>query len=173
MDMKTVERKEEEEMDATDELNDELELLKIMQEGSDVLYRDHESELLDSLLAETMAPTRFEDQTGLSSPSVRSSSRCAKSLSLISTHRTVMTEMLAMVKDEMTLVNKADGDRDNVDDYLLELEKIHEKQISLMTTLHEVGPSFCKGCLLHISSSLLSLFGSDFTETARVPRNAG
>lgn len=37
----------------------------------------------------------------------------------------------------MVLVNKADGDRDTIDDYLRELEQIQEKQVSMITTLHE------------------------------------
>lgn len=37
----------------------------------------------------------------------------------------------------MALVSKADGDRDTIDDYLRELELIQEKQVSMITTLHE------------------------------------
>ena len=37
----------------------------------------------------------------------------------------------------MILVSKADGDRDTIDDYLRELELIQEKQVSMITTLHE------------------------------------
>lgn len=34
-------------------------------------------------------------------------------------------------------MNKADGDRDTIDSYLRELEQIQEKQVSMITMLHE------------------------------------
>lgn len=54
---------------------------------------------------------------------------------LVATHRSIMTEMLGMVKHEMTLVNCTDADRDTIDEYLHELEKVQEKQLSLIGTL--------------------------------------
>jgi kinesin family protein 2/24 len=56
---------------------------------------------------------------------------------LILTHRSVMSDMLRMCKDEMTLANNADADRDSIDAYLEELSGIHEKQCMMLTTLHE------------------------------------
>ena len=57
--------------------------------------------------------------------------------SLIETHRTVMAEMLQMVKREMTLVNSADADRDTMEEYLQELEAAQEKQLGLISSLRE------------------------------------
>ena len=57
--------------------------------------------------------------------------------SLIETHRTVMSEMLHMVKREMTLVNSADADRETMEEYLLELEAAQEKQLGLISNLRE------------------------------------
>ena len=54
---------------------------------------------------------------------------------LVAAHRTVMSSMLAMVKDEMMLVNKVDADRDGLDDYLVELEAIHRTHMEYVTTL--------------------------------------
>ena len=45
--------------------------------------------------------------------------------------------MLTMVKQEMTLVNNTDADRELVDDYLVELEHIQEKQLSMISTLRD------------------------------------
>ena len=39
----------------------------------------------------------------------------------------------------MTLVNKADADRDTVEDYMRELEHLHETQLALMSTLEDVS----------------------------------
>ena len=61
----------------------------------------------------------------------------ATATGLISAHRTVMADMLAMCKDEMAIVNKADADRDTIDSYLEELENIHERQCEMLTMLHE------------------------------------
>ena len=57
--------------------------------------------------------------------------------SLIDTHRAVMSEMLHMVKREMTLVNSADADRETMEEYLLELEAAQEKQLRLISNLRE------------------------------------
>ena len=56
---------------------------------------------------------------------------------LVSAHRTIMTEMLGMVKQEMTLVNCTDADRELIDEYLDELEIIQDQQLSMISTLRE------------------------------------
>jgi hypothetical protein len=48
-----------------------------------------------------------------------------------------MTEMLGMVKQEMTLVNCTDADRELIDEYLDELEIIQDQQLSMISTLRE------------------------------------
>ena len=56
---------------------------------------------------------------------------------LVNAHRTIMTEMLGMVKQEMTLVNCTDADRELIDEYLDELEIIQDQQLSMISTLRE------------------------------------
>eukprot|EP01083_Nonionella_stella_P069122 184107_1 len=56
---------------------------------------------------------------------------------LVNDHRSIMTEMLSMVKQEMTLVNCTDADRELIDEYLDELEEIQDKQLSMISTLRE------------------------------------
>jgi hypothetical protein len=46
-----------------------------------------------------------------------------------------MSSMLAMVKDEMTLVNTVDGDREGLDDYLSELQTLQSTQLDLISKL--------------------------------------
>lgn len=58
---------------------------------------------------------------------------------LVSTHRSVMTEMLGMVKQEMALVNKADSDRDTIDKYMEELDNLHRKQIAMIQSVEDVS----------------------------------
>ena len=56
---------------------------------------------------------------------------------LISSHRSIMSEMLRMVKQEMTLVNCTDADRALIDEYLDELEEIQDRQLAMISTLRE------------------------------------
>lgn len=89
---------------------------------------------LDQLLAETPEPqvrTTTRDQE-------------ARVDNLVATHRECMAEMLAMCKDEMTLANNADGNRDNIDVYLEDLGKIHERQCTMLVKLHEKLSEFRK-----------------------------
>jgi len=54
---------------------------------------------------------------------------------LITEHRKVMSTWLGMVKNEMTLVNQVDADRDGLDDYLAELQNIQSTQLGLISKL--------------------------------------
>lgn len=56
---------------------------------------------------------------------------------LISSHKEAMSAMLAMVKDEMALVNQADSDRENLDSYITKLNEIQEKQLFFIVTMRE------------------------------------
>ena len=58
---------------------------------------------------------------------------------LITAHRSVMSTMLSMVKDEMILVNKVDADRDGLDDYLSKLESTQKTQLDLISKLRGVS----------------------------------
>ena len=58
---------------------------------------------------------------------------------LITAHRSVMSTMLSMVKNEMILVNKVDADRDGLDDYLTKLESTQKMQLDLISKLRGVS----------------------------------
>ena len=55
--------------------------------------------------------------------------------SVVRSHKSAMTTMLAMVKDEMTMVNKVDADREGLDDYVAELAELQEKQLRMIASL--------------------------------------
>lgn len=43
----------------------------------------------------------------------------------------------------MALVNKADSDRDTIDEYMEELDALHQKQLAMIQTVEEVSrPTF-------------------------------
>jgi kinesin family member 2/24 len=93
--------------------------------------------VLDDLLSSSspessipaLAPTEDSEAPGPKSSKDRAGDE------LIAAHRSVMASMLSMVKNEMALVNKVDADRDGLDEYLVELEKIHRTQMEYVTTL--------------------------------------
>jgi hypothetical protein len=47
------------------------------------------------------------------------------------------------LQHEMTLVNKADADRDTIDDYMQELDSLHRKQLLLIHSLEDVSHELC------------------------------
>lgn len=118
---------EDEEADAVVSVSDS----KYEEEGDDEGLRDllmsPNTAELDRVLTETPEPKV---------DMIRRSQE-ARIDSLIATHRECMAEMLTMCKDEMTLANSADGDRDNIDGYLEDLGKIHEKQCTMLAMLHQ------------------------------------
>jgi len=91
-----------------------------------------DSFILDRLLRDD---TDDDDHSASAIPKPPTNRETAQSL--IETHRTVMAEMLQMVKREMTLVNSADADRDAMEEYLQELEAAQEKQLGLISSLRE------------------------------------
>jgi hypothetical protein len=56
--------------------------------------------------------------------------------SLVATHKSILAELLIMLQQDMALVNDADTNR-NIDEYLKELERLSDKQLSLLSTLRE------------------------------------
>lgn len=56
--------------------------------------------------------------------------------SLIATHKSILAELLLMLQQDMALVNDADTNR-NIDEYLKELERLSDQQLSLLSTLRE------------------------------------
>jgi len=137
------EKAEEEEEDSID-YDEDIELVSIPDGKSEEEYYDESqndllmspgADELDKLLAETPEPkvcTANREQE-------------ARVHNLLATHRECMAEMLAMCKDEMTLANKADGNRDNIDVYLEDLGKIHERQCAMLVKLHEKLTAFQEG----------------------------
>mmetsp|Transcript_8310 Transcript_8310/g.18068 ORF Transcript_8310/g.18068 Transcript_8310/m.18068 type:complete len:1477 (-) Transcript_8310:75-4505(-) len=57
--------------------------------------------------------------------------------SLIATHKSIMSKLLQMLQHEMSLVNDTDANRENIDEYLKELDNISCQQLSLLSTLRE------------------------------------
>lgn len=57
---------------------------------------------------------------------------------LILTHRSVMSSLLSMVKDEMVLANEVDANRDGLDGYLVKLETMQNTQLDLISKLRTV-----------------------------------
>jgi hypothetical protein len=110
---------------------------------------DADTDVLDDLLAASAHDPKFTKST----PGVTQSSKRLAGEILVSEHRSVMSAMLAMVKNEMTLVNKVDADRDGLDDYLAQLEVIQETQLKLIEKLRRVSDyeaqvTYCV-CLIH------------------------
>lgn len=115
---------------------------------SDLDNDDHDGydpydEGIDELNEVLRSPVAFDDNNFFSEESNtkdKSSSRMTKKEAvapLVSAHRSIMTEMLGMVKQEMTLVNCTDADRELIDDYLMELVAIQDQQLSMISTLRE------------------------------------
>jgi hypothetical protein len=103
-------------------------------ENSDFVS-DTDTDVLDDLLATSAHDPKFTKST----PGLTQSSKRLAGEILVSEHRSVMSAMLAMVKNEMTLVNKVDADRDGLDDYLAQLEVIQETQLKLIEKLRRVS----------------------------------
>mmetsp|Transcript_27767 Transcript_27767/g.65252 ORF Transcript_27767/g.65252 Transcript_27767/m.65252 type:complete len:791 (+) Transcript_27767:816-3188(+) len=64
---------------------------------------------------------------------------------LVMNHRSVMTQWLAMVKDEMNLVNQVDADRECLDDYIVRLQNMQRIQIDFLSELRSVSET-CHSC---------------------------
>jgi kinesin family protein 2/24 len=110
-------------------------------------YNAHSSEdgdtndLDDLLAASTYGSQQTMSSIGSNLPSlpVGASSKRKAGETLVASHRSVMSSMLAMVKNEMALVNRVDADRDGLDDYLAELENIQQTQMEYITKLRNVS----------------------------------
>ncbi|KAL7542125.1 hypothetical protein ACHAXR_011523 [Thalassiosira sp. AJA248-18] len=56
---------------------------------------------------------------------------------LVARHKSINTQLLQMLQLEMSLVNTHDSNRDNIEDYLKELENLSDQQLSLLSALRE------------------------------------
>ncbi len=120
------------------DLHDEEDLMKVSM--------DELNEVLKTPVQESAKSFTFEDEDhdSLLNHDAEQGNQSSKARSkkeavapLINTHRSIMSEMLSMVKQEMTLVNCTDEDRALIDDYLQELEEIQDKQLAMISTLRE------------------------------------
>jgi kinesin family protein 2/24 len=98
-------------------------------------FESNNSSLLDDLLSPSPMKEIEEVHVEHTTHSRSDARNCAEAL--ISEHKSSMNTMLGMVKNEMTLVNKADADRESLDDYITNLNVIHEEQVSLFINLRE------------------------------------
>ena len=78
----------------------------------------------------------------MSQPQPTSCDTCEEAQQLILAHKAAMSALLDMVKDEMALVNKADSDREGLDDYISHLNDIQTKQSSILVKLSEQVTKF-------------------------------
>ena len=81
--------------------------------------------------------------------------------SLIVTHKSILAELLLMLQQDMALVNDTDANRDNIDEYLKELERLSDQQLSLLSTLRESLVRYNNGK----QSSISRLYGSKLHQT--------
>jgi len=116
-----------------DEIDDEEDMFKVSM--------DELNEVLKSPVKETRKSFTFgDDDSDTDMKQIKSQKPQSKkeaAAPLISSHRSIMSEMLGMVKQEMTLVNCTDEDRALIDEYLDELEEIQDKQLSMISSLRQ------------------------------------
>ena len=91
--------------------------------------QNNTSDLLDEILGTPPGKSLVEEPPDVASQ-------------LIAQHKTVMTTLLTMIKDEMTLVNQADSDRESLGEYVKQLSEIHHEQLSYITSLRELLLSY-------------------------------
>ncbi|GAX26272.1 kinesin family member 2/24 [Fistulifera solaris] len=95
------------------------------------------SEMLEELLA---SPKQAERPTSvdIDYSTLPEDNKCRELANeLIMEHKRIMSEMLAMVKDEMTIVNQADADHEGLKEYVSQLNAVHEQQLSHIAILRE------------------------------------
>uniref|UniRef100_A0A7S1Y5L1 Kinesin-like protein n=1 Tax=Grammatophora oceanica TaxID=210454 RepID=A0A7S1Y5L1_9STRA len=123
-------------LEEDDILDDEEEDVQVELEDGQTSNSDVDSKLLDSLLQEasSASPTPMSRPE---TPRAGIGSKRAVADALIATHRDVINDLLVMMKTEMDLVKQADADRETVDNFLDELETIHDQQVTLLGNLHD------------------------------------
>jgi len=103
------------------------------------------SALLDDILATPRAAAsrpQSPARTGGGAASTTVSSRdndasMQAAARLVASHREAMASMLDMVRDEMELVNGAEQDREQLDEYISAVKEIQEQQLSYIVTLRQ------------------------------------
>lgn len=101
---------------------------------------DTDAAVLDDLLSTPLHnPQEFVSEPASPMTPIVFSAKHKAGETLVTGHRSVMTSMLAMVKKEMILVNTVDADRDGLDNYLAELQRIQTTQLELISKLRTVS----------------------------------
>jgi hypothetical protein len=110
---------------------------------------DADAAVLDDLLATSLSEQSRKEISVNTYQSVATSNKHRSGEVLVSSHRSIMSSMLVMVKTEMAMVNRVDADRDKLDDYLAELETIQSTQLNLISNLRGVSlrPSNRRTCV--------------------------
>lgn len=97
-------------------------------------YSSHNSDMLDELLASPQSASDGEYDFG---DEGTSSDHQRVVDDLIATHKDALAVMLDMVKEEMTLVNNADADREGLDEYIAKVHAIQDEQLAMISILRE------------------------------------
>lgn len=135
-------KKEENESGETQELQESSSNDSDEAEYDDFGYKNRSD--ADVVALDDILKTNFDQapkNTQTQSPRGMASNKQLAGEALVTSHKTVMSKLLSMVKDEMTLVNKVDADRDGLDDYLVQLESIQNTQLDLISKLRDVSAS--------------------------------
>ena len=102
-------------------------------ESNDFLsVSDTDTAVLDDLL---MTPAHERSVPASGNSNLTAKRRAGHEL--VAQHRSVLASMLAMVKDEMALVNIADADRNEMDDYVVQLEEMLQTKLDLISRLRQ------------------------------------
>lgn len=111
-------------------------------------YNDDFEEPTDQATLDELLSSSYDQHTAnVSEPVIADASGQQQAgAELISSHKAVMSKMLTMVKDEMTLVNTVDADRDGLDGYLVELERMQETQLDLISMLRKSLDRYVEAC---------------------------
>ena len=113
-------------------------------ENLETYQPDADTAALDNLLASSIHNNSLPLTASRATSPSEFSMKVKAGEELVATHRGVMSSWLSMVKNEMTLVNTVDADRDGLDEYLAELQQIQSTQLNLISKLREVS------CLLNL-----------------------
>lgn len=96
-------------------------------------YSSQNSDMLEELLASPQTASDAEDGFG----DEEALDHCRVVEDLIATHKDAMTVMLNMVKEEMSLVNQVDVDRERMDEYIEKVRTFQDEQLAMITILRE------------------------------------
>lgn len=100
-------------------------------------FASQTSNLLDELLA---SPTRNEGAEVFFVDATEATRLAAAEV--VACHKAAMTTLLNVIKDEMTLVNQTDADRDGLDDYIAQLVNVQDQQLDILASVRSKIESY-------------------------------